>query len=104
PVLVDGIEVPHRGLHYLQPGRTGVDVSGPVRSVLLLGGEPFTSPLVMWWNFVGRDHDDIAEARHDWMAQPVGGRFGRVEGHGEQFVPAPEMATTRLRPRVPLRR
>ena len=31
---------------------------GPAR-VLLLGGPPFGEQLVMWWNFVGRSHDDI---------------------------------------------
>ena len=28
--------------------------------VLLLGGPPFPEQLVMWWNFVGRSHEDIA--------------------------------------------
>ena len=23
----------------------------------------------MWWNFVGRDHDEVVQAREDWMAQ-----------------------------------
>ena len=27
--------------------------------VLLLGGHPFGEPIVMWWNFVGRSHDEI---------------------------------------------
>ena len=46
----------------------------------------------MWWNFVGRDHDEIVAAREDWMAQitdndgPIqdtsqtyDGRFGIVD-------------------------
>ena len=33
----------------------------------------------MWWNFVGRDHDEIATAREQWMrADP---RFGTVHGY-----------------------
>ena len=33
----------------------------------------------MWWNFVGRDHDDIVAAREEWMrADP---RFGTVHGY-----------------------
>jgi redox-sensitive bicupin YhaK (pirin superfamily) len=35
--------------------------------LLVLGGEPFESPIVMWWNFVGRSRDEIVAARRDWM-------------------------------------
>ena len=42
-----------------QPG------DGPARAVLL-GGPPFGEELVMWWNFVGRSHDDIAAYRRLW--------------------------------------
>ncbi len=31
----------------------------------------------MWWNLVGRSHDEIVQAREDWMA---GRRFGTVRG------------------------
>ena len=27
--------------------------------MLLLGGEPFAEEIVMWWNFIGRSHDEI---------------------------------------------
>ena len=46
--------------------------------VLLLGGTPFPEQLVMWWNFVGRSHDDIATYRQQW--QDHGDRFGSVHG------------------------
>ena len=36
--------------------------------LLLLGGEPLSEPLYMWWNFVGRTRDDIAVAAQDWAA------------------------------------
>ena len=36
--------------------------------VLLLGGEPLGEPLYMWWNFVGRSRDEIAQATRDWSA------------------------------------
>ena len=51
----------------------------------------------MWWNFVGRDHDDIAAAREDWMrADP---RFGTVHGYPGDRLPAPPLPTVRLKPR-----
>lgn len=75
----------------------------PVRAVLL-GGEPFTEELLMWWNFVGRTHDEIAEFREEWQARSV--RFGTVSGYegDPQWLPAPPLPTTRLRPRQPPQR
>jgi hypothetical protein len=65
--------------------------------VLLLGGTPFEEELVMWWNFVGRSHDDIMEYRRLWEAHDA--RFGAVEGYRGGRLPAPPLPTTRLRPR-----
>ena len=30
--------------------------------VLLIGGEPFESPILLWWNFVGRTMQDLQQA------------------------------------------
>ena len=65
--------------------------------VILLGGEPFEEDLVMWWNFVGRSHDDIEQAWDDWQHRT--GRFGEVDGHGDVRIPAPPLPTVRLLPR-----
>ena len=67
--------------------------------VLLLGGTPFTEQLVMWWNFVGRSHDEIAEYRRQW--EEADERFGAVYGYQgtPARLPAPALPTTRLRPR-----
>jgi hypothetical protein len=65
--------------------------------LLLLGGEPFEERLVMWWNFVARDHDEIVQARADWSAATP--RFGTVRGYDGDPLPAPPMPLTRLVPR-----
>jgi redox-sensitive bicupin YhaK (pirin superfamily) len=39
--------------------------------LMLLGGEPFAEKIVMWWNFVGRTGDDIAQARADWTSRSL---------------------------------
>jgi redox-sensitive bicupin YhaK (pirin superfamily) len=83
-------------LLYLGLGRTELALSGDAR-VFLLGGVPFEEPLVMWWNFVGRTHEEIAAAREDWMA---GRRFGTVSGFDGDPLPAPAMPTTRLKART----
>lgn len=41
---------------------------GDAARVLILGGEPLGEPLYMWWNFVGRSREEIAQAAHDWAA------------------------------------
>jgi redox-sensitive bicupin YhaK (pirin superfamily) len=63
-------------------------------TVFLLGGEPFEDDIVMWWNFVGRSHEEIVQAREDWEADTP--RFGHVVDHGPERVPAPPLPAVRL--------
>lgn len=94
---VDGVAVEVGPLLYLGDGRGGSTVrSESGAALLLLGGEPFAERLVMWWNFIGVDHDDVVTARGDWAA---GRRFGVVVGFDGEPLPAPAMPTTPLRPR-----
>jgi redox-sensitive bicupin YhaK (pirin superfamily) len=67
--------------------------------VLLLGGPPFPEQLVMWWNFVGRSHEDIASYRQMWESRDV--RFGAVQGYqgAVSRLPAPPLPNATLRPR-----
>ena len=97
-VLVDGQPVPPSTLAYLGRRRRELTVGadgGPARCVLL-GGTPFEEDLLMWWNFVGRDHDEIVQDRADWEA---GRRFGEVAGYPDGRLAAPALPTVRLRPR-----
>jgi hypothetical protein len=50
----------------------------------------------MWWNFVGRDHDEIVAARQAWEDRAGGGPFGTVRGYDGPDIPAPPMPITRL--------
>jgi len=77
----------------------------PLRA-LLIGGVPLREPIVMWWNFVGRSHEEIVAFREQWQAEVIGGanpdgRFGHVDGYsgGPRALPAPELPNVRLRPR-----
>lgn len=81
--------------------RTHIEVeAGELGATLfLLGGAPFESDIVMWWNFVGRTHEDIVDARDAWENDDVARRFGHVVGHGDERVPAPPLPTVRLTPR-----
>jgi redox-sensitive bicupin YhaK (pirin superfamily) len=76
-------------LHYLGLNRDELQLTGSIDArLLLLGGEPFTDPLFMWWNFVGSNRDEMAQAREDWM---LGRRFGEVKAYRGARIPAPEL-------------
>ncbi|QDZ15116.1 pirin family protein [Humibacter ginsenosidimutans] len=104
-ISVEGVEVPHRHLAYVPPGRRLLRLSsvGGAR-ILLLGGEPLGEQIVMWWNFIGRDHDEIVASRDEWQREVIdgedaSGRFGTVAGYPGNPLPAPTMPTVRLKPR-----
>ena len=102
-VTVGGTVVARAELGYLAPGRTEIALANPgaaAARVLLLGGPPFEEEIVMWWNFVGRTHEDIVAARDEWQAGAQ--RFGEVEGYVGPLsrLPAPGLPGGRLRPRA----
>ncbi|GAA1719684.1 pirin family protein [Isoptericola hypogeus] len=115
-VTLDGDAVPPAVLGYVAPGRDRLVVTagdGPARAVLI-GGEPFDEDVLMWWNFVGRTHEEIVRARADWTAQVAEGddggtryaagavdrRFGQVHGYDDGPLRAPALPDVRLRPRA----
>lgn len=82
-------------LLYLGIRRSSVDVSSDAGATLfLLGGEPFEDDVVMWWNFVGRTHEEIVDAREAWERGDA--RFGHVVDHGDERIPAPPLPAVRL--------
>jgi quercetin 2,3-dioxygenase len=64
---------------------------------ILLGGEPFDEQIVMWWNFVGRSHEEIVAFRNAWERRDM--RFPPVVDRTEKVMEAPAMPTVRLKPR-----
>ncbi|MGW5293335.1 pirin family protein [Streptomyces bacillaris] len=94
---VDGVPVLPGSMLYLGCGRREL----PLRALsdaglMLLGGEPFEEEIVMFWNFIGRSHEEIARAREEWMA---GERFGEVKGYDGDRLAAPELPPVALKPR-----
>jgi predicted GNAT family acetyltransferase len=87
-------------LGYAAPGADALwlanDADVPARAILL-GGPPFEEEIVMWWNFVARNHDDIVQAREDWEA--ASDRFGAVEGYPGRRLPAPPLPNAVIMPR-----
>ncbi|MFO1378852.1 MAG: pirin family protein [Chitinivorax sp.] len=89
-VTIDGQTCATDKLAYLGQGRSTVALhpSADCR-MLLLGGEPFATPVLMWWNFVGRDKAGIAAAQHAWESGDA--RFGRVNGDAGRRLVAPRL-------------
>ncbi|EGD53521.1 Pirin domain protein [Gordonia neofelifaecis NRRL B-59395] len=98
---VDGVAIGRASMAYVGPGPESLEIANPtgeVARVILLGGEPFYEDIIMWWNFVGRTHEEIVAYREEWQARAE--RFGMVDGWDrEDWIPAPPLPTTRLKPR-----
>lgn len=97
---LDGQGLP--ALRYTPPGAWSLrlrHVEGARQ--LLLGGVPTGDDLVMFWNFIGRTHDDVERARADWEdPEARAERFGSVPGWSpEQRIPSPPLPPVRLTPR-----
>ncbi|MCR1783724.1 pirin family protein [Nocardioides carbamazepini] len=114
-VAVGGVEARAADLAYVPPGADElVLVAGAEGArLLVLGGPPFGESIVMWWNFVGRTHDEVVAYRSAWQEQITGadgevvpdgrqvapGRFGVVPDQPLSPIPAPVLPNARLRER-----
>ena len=100
-IRVDSEPLPRGSLRYQPPGQVDLTFETPSDTrVLLIGGAPFGEDLLMWWNFVGRTHDEMVEARDAWVS---GERFGSVVDDPNPPLLAPEIPQVRMKPRPPQR-
>jgi redox-sensitive bicupin YhaK (pirin superfamily) len=87
---LEGERLKERVLYYLGTNRSEASfVSQDGGRVLLIGGPPFPEPILMWWNFVARTAEEIAQARDDWETEQ---RFGEVTAYSGPRLPAPSLA------------
>ncbi len=113
-VTVDGLTAKPADLAYVPPGDGTIALTAGDEGarVLVLGGTPFGEAIVMWWNFVGRSHDEVVGFREEWQAQitrdgaviedssdVADGRFGVVAGDHLRPIPAPALPNARLKER-----
>ncbi|MDT7711115.1 MAG: quercetin 2,3-dioxygenase [Pseudonocardiales bacterium] len=101
---IDGGELQAGSLCYLGSGRRDLRLRAPRGGrFLLLGGVPFAEEIVMWWNFVARTGQEVADARAHWQAgPPTGGAdaaFAPVPGYDGPALAAPPLPPTPLKPR-----
>ncbi len=111
-IAVNSTTVAHRNLGYVPLGSDTIILTAGATTtrVILLGGIPFGEQIVMWWNFIGRSHDEIAEYRRRYQAE-VGfeapdprdadkpALFGPYPEGQPDPIPAPPLPISRLLPR-----
>ena len=90
PAGHDAVETVAPGtLLYIGPGCASVELRCAAASrLLLLGGEPWAQPPLLWWNFVGREPAEMQAWAADW-AREDGGSFGTVAGYVGPRIPVP---------------
>lgn len=105
-VLVGDEPMARGALRYHSTGLTEIALSTRQGArVLLIGGEPFPEEIVMWWNFIGRSHEEIVMMREEWQSSVESGSAtypAFTDSLGAR-IPAPEMPNIRLEPRGPQR-
>lgn len=95
-VVINGFELAPGALLFLPAGRDRLEVDCDAAArLLLIGGEPFEEPLILWWNFVARRHEEIVAARAAWME---GKGFRRHTDYDGPPLEPPEISA-RLKPR-----
>ncbi|UYY58121.1 pirin family protein [Sphingomonas sp. S2-65] len=87
---LDGLELAPLRLYVLRPGTSATLRSERGGRVMLCGGEAFTTPRHVWWNFVSSSRDRINQAKEDWTA----GRFPKVPGDDKEWIPIPQVPKT----------
>jgi quercetin 2,3-dioxygenase len=97
-LTIEGTRVMPDVLAYLGLGRGEIELAGDAGAIaFLLGGEPFSEEILMWWNFVARTDAEMESARRDWAA---GSRFGAVPGYpGRRLEAPPYIPSQRAAPR-----
>src|SRR3546814_4178475 len=89
---LDGEALVRYSLYGLKPGQAMTLRAETDARVMLLGGEAFTTPRHVWWNFVSSSRDRINAAKADWKER----KFPLVPGDSEEFIPIPEVPKTEI--------
>jgi redox-sensitive bicupin YhaK (pirin superfamily) len=80
---------PGRMLVFRAGDRVALRAGSSGAHLLMLGGAAMDGPRFLFWNFVSSSRERIEQAKADWQA----GRFTKVPGDEEEFIPLPEGQT-----------
>jgi hypothetical protein len=96
-VEVEGETLEPGTLLYLGTARAQLALQSQAAArLLLIGGEPFAEEILLWWNFVARNRDEMVNATDDWNA---GRTFGTVSGSPSPPLVAPDLASLPIKSR-----
>ncbi|QOW47610.1 MULTISPECIES: pirin family protein [Acinetobacter] len=86
--IINGHELTDDNMVVLEPGLNEIEIQLYAGSrLLLLGGEPFESPILLWWNLVGRTQEELKIAREQWINHDA--RFGTIPDYDGPRLEAP---------------
>ncbi len=86
--IINGHELTDDNMVVLEPGLNEIEIQLYEGSrLLLLGGEPFESPILLWWNLVGRTQEELKIAREQWINHDA--RFGTIPDYDGPRLEAP---------------
>ena len=87
---LEGVPLEPMKLYVLRPGIAATLRSDTGGRAMLAGGDAFTTPRHVWWNFVSSRRERIEEARRAWTA----GEFPVVPGDDQEWIPIPQVPNT----------
>ena len=87
---LEGMPLEPQRLYILKPGIAATLRSTSGGRVMLCGGDAFTTPRYVWWNFVSSRRERIEEAKRAWKAR----EFPAVPGDDLERIEIPEIPKT----------
>jgi redox-sensitive bicupin YhaK (pirin superfamily) len=87
---LDGERLDLYALYVLRPGHVARLSSATGARLMLMGGQAFSTPRYVFWNFVSSSRDRINQAKEDWKAL----RFPLIPGDDQEYIPLPEVPKT----------
>ncbi|MDQ1229153.1 pirin family protein [Sphingomonas sp. SORGH_AS_0879] len=87
---LEGMTLEPQRLYILKPGIAATLRSEGGGRVMLCGGDAFTTPRHVWWNFVSSRRERIEEAKRAWKAR----EFPTVPGDDLERIEIPEVPKT----------
>ncbi len=86
---VEGELIDVETLLYLGCGRSELSITVPKDArIMIIGGEPLKEEILLWWNFVARNKQEIIDATNAWNNKT---RFAEVKNYPGERLIAPNM-------------